>query len=1283
MSMNKTIRAIFLACTVSTAVFAAESETGNLWYVSPDGTGGGLSAEDPASLAVALGKVSIGGGEIFLAEGTYPLSETIELNAAVTMTGAGMDKTFFVPAADVQVKDSYFRFFHLSHPDAILEGVTLQGAKGCECKEGGAGGWAVLIDGNGGQMINCRVTQCGKGVKAVEGVTPNATGDGAVAMASSAALVSHCIINNNTNILDSNGGGVYITAGRLENSLIAGNVVNKNGGGILCQASATGQEDAYVCKILNCTIADNIAGMAGGGLFLLGAKAGNAGMYPTIKNSIFLGNRAPNDSGKRAPEWNIDNDIYLPAFTAKGAISYSYFGDSDSVGDNAVTGEATFADPAHGDYTLLPGSCTIDSGDSLALADDSQDLAGISRKIGSAIDLGCYEYDESNVSCGFTADHPSALLNSTITLTASVYGAPEADLTYEWSLVNNSVDATKKTTHTGNPLVVTLKDAGWYTVKLVVKNNASEIASMERADYIHVAPDKMYFAASETTSSVYPWDTPETASHDLLELVEEAVDGTTIVLPEGEFAIEKTIVLDRGITLQGAGVNQTILKPASGMKQRLVRINHPDSVVSDLTIKGARHVVDAYDLDKYGAGVWISAHGGTLCDCRVTDCQNAVGEHSAYGVVAITGEDGLVTRCRIDHNGTSTAADGFYGAVFVQGGRLENSLICKNTAYSGGGIRYEKKGSVRNCTIADNIANKNGGILWIGDGNVVNGMLENLIVNGNNVKTVEKDGNSDWQIYGSEEAAANARVRNCLIGNGYDIGADPVKGDPAFADRENDDYKLILGSVAVDAGCNENVGSDELDFVGSQRCSHNTVDLGCYELDWSVPQCGFTVSPAVVSEGESVTLTALATVENTAATPAYTWTLTGADRKTLQDQSTSVTLTKAGTYDVELTIAGLVENALTARRPKAITVASKKAYLVPEATNAQQPWKTPETASDNLYEMLDKLTDGTTIVIAPGTYKFDREIVVDKALTLSGAGIDKTIFIPASEDGKIGTRLLQLCNSDCVVEGITVKNVHLTVATPKPAGGTAVLVQLGTLRRCRVTGCMQCLDVGKERGIVNLQGASAVVDSCIIDHNTNMSDNSIGSSDGYGIVFMDDQQGGGTLKNCLICDNKTSKGALDFRKGKVYNCTIVNNEAKEDNTATKTCAGAFLMNTVFLRNVILYGNTVNGVEREINSGAKDAPSVATGVSHCLVGGDTTWGENPVSGDPQFVNPAREGYGDYRIRKSSPAHDAGLFEDWMLSETDLDGNPRVDYKQLVDIGCYETPYTCPAMMILIR
>jgi len=64
-------------------------------------------------------------------------------------------------------------------------------------------------------------------------------------------------------------------------------------------------------------------------------------------------------------------------------------GPSEQIGEGNITGEVKFADPAQGDFHLLPDSPAIDAGaDQNPLATDAE---GQPRRQGNRIDIGAYE----------------------------------------------------------------------------------------------------------------------------------------------------------------------------------------------------------------------------------------------------------------------------------------------------------------------------------------------------------------------------------------------------------------------------------------------------------------------------------------------------------------------------------------------------------------------------------------------------------------------------------------------------------------------------------------------------------------------------------------------------------------------------------------------------------------------------------------------------------------------------------------------------------------------------
>ena len=765
------------------------------------------------------------------------------------------------------------------------------------------------------------------------------------------------------------------------------------------------------------------------------------------------------------------------------------------------------------------------------------------------------------------------------------------------------------------------------------------------------------------------------ASIDLQTLVSNATDGATIELPEGTITISGQISLDRGITLRGAGMDKTIIMPTAEsllpakdavpgtmVGYRMFLLDHPNCVMEDLTVKGG--YTDVVEF-KDGIAVLIGPKGGTLRRCRVTEC-TAKGYWN-NGFVAITGDNGLVSHCIVNGN------SGVYqnGAVAIKAGRLENTLIQGNRCYDAGGLSY-LGGFVCNCTIVDNHATgKNGGgLLWRPEGNVPDVCLQNLIVYGNHAKNDTGEGSPEWSCGESGSGAFGRKTSHCLFGNGRAAGVDPVSGDPIFKDPANNDYSLMLGSAAVDAGA-DCASLSDTDLAGNARKSGAAVDVGCYELDSSVNQCGFAVEPAFVFEGDKVKLTAFVCGNLVGQDLRYEWVLTGPENIVVDnaEREEFVTLTQPGKYDVDLTVA--YGEAVQAHRSQAITVIAKHVYVVSPETpdvNPVEPWNTPETASTNLLEVVEKVPAGTEVLIAEGTYRLPAAVYIGKGITLSGAGMDKSVFLPADENMK--DRLFHLNHPDCVVQGLTVKGTKLA-DEQRYGDGVLIGAHGGTFRRCRVTRCQSPRYL--HHGAVALMSKDGLIDCCIIDNNTNLLHSVAGG------VYMTD----GRMENSLIYENSVDwdGGGLYYAGGVVRNCTIA------DNIALRHGSGAFCAGSgssgICIANVLFSGsNGASGTSSvfEFDSGKVNQEAFAAKVSHCFFSEGTPIGADSQTGDPKFLNPKK---GDFRISQDSPAHDAGLYEPWMDAATDLDGNPRIDRKQFVDIGCYEAAYVNPAMMILLR
>ena len=166
----------------------------------------------------------------------------------------------------------------------------------------------------------------------------------------------------------------------------------------------------------------------------------------------------------------------------------------------------------------------------------------------------------------------------------------------------------------------------------------------------------------------------------------------------------------------------------------------------------------------------------------------------------------------------------------------------------------------------------------------------------------------------------------------------------------------------------------------------------------------------------------------------------------------------------------------------------------------------------------------------------------------------------------------------------------------------------------------------------------------------------------------------GTMLNCLVADNLGNTGGGIFVQGGTFrNCTIAGNRGSYGAGVRMNSSGTF-------QNSIIAGN----FDR------------TTGVETNCVGYGSVYGSNTCLNDPDFVKATflvadprfvDAANGDYRLRRGSPCVNGGAKLDYTAESVDLVGNPRVFNfgrpSGKPDMGCYESPYGTPGMLLLVR
>ncbi len=718
---------------------------------------------------------------------------------------------------------------------------------------------------DGGTLRRCTISGNNNNNRTNNGLN-DATGLG-LYLANANAVVDSCTIVSNSVQ------GVYISNGKIMNSLVYGHNYNVSGN----DKSRPSGIEMTGGSVYNCTITDNIV------------KDGNTGLKMTggtAINNIIFGNT--NQSGEAS-------DAYASAGTFNTNIvsSLSSVTTASAIG-NQITNPG-FTDPEAHDYSTDFSSPAFDAG--AKIDDVTADINGVTRPKGDAYDIGCYEYAPSGTEILLAfmyheADYP---LGRTITLTGRALGG-SGTLSYSWYLDDAELEG-----ETGKSLALSNLTPGKHTVELVVTDTSDNEASIETE--ICVKPVEVYVSFNGSDENNYPYHDKDKPAKSIKAawdaLWPEGDILTRINIAEGEYMLETGLVCDTPIVIKGAGRDVTILNGALLYNiSRGITINAAGVRLEDFTITGCTN--DFMSVDG-GVGILMNADG-FINNVRITKNANWSLDTKTHGHLyggGIQVNDGIVTNCIIDHNANIVDWDGARGCgLYMKGGEVVDCEIRDNwrgkdlttgRGQSYGIGAYLDGGTLRRSTIFgnnnDNLTGSKG--TYLGDGigvyiNGANGVVENCIVVSNDVQGVYmKTGKlinslilghkmTDNKYAGGVEQK-DGSLYNCTIADNFNtandtksdlyqtggvitntialkavvldatsretnlLGENGVAIDPKFVNAAKGNYRLHRSSPAVNAGDNgvwDGI-EDATDLDGKPRISNNKiiqVDIGCYEV---------------------------------------------------------------------------------------------------------------------------------------------------------------------------------------------------------------------------------------------------------------------------------------------------------------------------------------------------------------------------------------------------------------------------------------------------------------------
>lgn len=779
-------------------------------YVQPGGATGFTPTPPYTSWATAAASLHdveaffADGVVVHLKEGLYGTTNEIRIQSAVTVCGTGMDKT------TIRRVSSYDHgIFEMNDPNAVLRDLCITGGKADYANNSGGG---VRILSRGGIVEDCLITNN------VSNARVWASGGG-VRMASSSAVLRRCrILANSAGTGSGTGGGVYASDGVIEDCLVSGNSAPYCGGIVVSGAA----------RVRNCTIAGNSCTQTdtGAGLRV------DSGYEFEIRNCLVAQNVNNSYRSGRGPDWSITGSGSAEATNRFYTCAFGIPETNPGVevpNETCIRFACVFSDTdCHCSASQL-----VDAGSSYEGVSDL-DLDGNPRIVGAAVDIGCYENQNTALAVQAEITPSSAMVGSDFVFKALVQNEkPGASVDFTWTLTGGEI--TTPVVFHGREVTNALSFAGLINVRLeAVDTVHSETAEPFVKPAAFNVGAKTNYLAAVGTAGVTPtppyssWQTAATNIHDVMAV---SADGSTLLIGPGIHPTTNLIALSTPRTVIGVdGADATTVRRVSTVAHTIFELNDPNVLLHGLRIENG----SADDSNNSGGGVRIISRGGTVEDCILANNNSSAKTWASGGGISMQSASAVLRRCRLFGN-TAQGNSGNGAAILMTAGLVENCLVSNNTSRVDGAV-YVSGGIVRNCTIVRNhsvgtgyTAHKFVGGLRATD----SGRIVNVLCVSNTQEEAVTEQSQPELVYEKADnvvncgvvASTNAPNATCVCASGDALG---------FADITNGNYRLTRRSAFYKKGHYEPWMATAVDLDGLPRSQnpmarHPLVDIGCYE----------------------------------------------------------------------------------------------------------------------------------------------------------------------------------------------------------------------------------------------------------------------------------------------------------------------------------------------------------------------------------------------------------------------------------------------------------------------
>ena len=1212
--------------------------------------------------ALAAAKDAIVAGDasavIHIANGTYDETGFV-LDGPIAIVGASRD--------GVIINDDVVgnRAFTLSHADAVVRNLTVRGP-GLRL-DGGNGGHVHM---SSGLVENC-VIDGGR-------ASPSGSYGNGGNIYMSGGKLFRCLVTDGKcswgawKQAQSYGMAVYATGGTIDSCFFKDNKDTESGkvynyGGVYLKGAVS---------LLNSTITGGTKSYDNKGL---GVLVGSASA--TVANCVIYKN-GDNSALQNFGDMNL-NRFFNCASSVAG---------SSGTGWQVVTDDDFVNTRTGSDLHPVVTSKLVDTGDTTKRPEGcaTLDLDGNDRVSGTAVDIGCWELDQSAFNCGGYLPKYEALVGSGVEFIAKVVG-PATSTLLEWDFGNGVTATTTDLIYT-----YAYPAGGLFTVKLRASPDGGTTWTdwKDVASNIAVAPSEIW--VEETSEKpTFPYSTRETAARNLdvvfamltnsISGGKPCVNGVKVRVCPGTYQasgmylpVAMSVV---GETDNPADVN--IVDDVVG--KRAFTLSHADAVVKNLTISGNGIRTNG------SSGGHVNMSAGLVENCVIKD--GRASPSSGYGTggnIAMSG--GKLVRCLV--TGGKSNWGGWYNAnnygmaIYATGGTIDSCFfkdnkVDDNNSNAKYGVYLNGAVKLINCTVTggSSYRDKKGVGVYVASSSAT---VVNCVIYGNG-------DNSAAQNFGDTNLGRFFYCASAVAGSS---GTEwKVLTNEDFADFAGGDLRPKSGSQLVDHGTSDTqyrpADCTTLDLDGNDRISGKEIDIGCWELDQS--QLSVSGYPLAYAALENEAITFHASAVGTVSDLVFRWDYDNGTVEDTREEDHVYRYPASGMFTPKL--AASPDGGTTWTDwyvlPRTVVVAPAVMFVDPACETPTYPYKTPATASTTLTAALAALTNnlsenatsvnGAEVRIAKGSTLSETGFRINSAVTVCGETDDpKDVEIVDQVSGK---RAFSLLHEGARVANLTISGVGLQ--SNDGGEGGHVWMSAGCVENCIIRD--GTVGYGGTKGGNVLMSGGRLVRCQILDGKASPEAHKTPASYGGGVYAS-----GGTIDTCLVANNQAmfySKcgGIYVAGAATVLNCTLIGNQPPPKSAADETSAGIWVASSdATVANCVFYDNGDGSAYANFGTANLDrfqycASSVTNESCATWRVMDATafkdYANYLEGGELKYLSPVAGG-----VLQNGGCTAADYLNMGGSAEKDLLGRVRISGKYL-DIGCIEKPTL--GLMLMVR